>query len=242
VDNAQTFRNRVGQKILPDFLSIYDDPTLTHAAGSYLRGHYRFDNEGVRARRVALVEDGTLKAFLQSRSPVAKGDRPNGHGRRSAGRSAASRQGNLLVQASSATDDAALRSELIALARRRGLDYALFIDEIQGGFTFTGRDIPNAFNINATRAYRVYVDGRPDELVRGVDLIGTPLEAFSRILRAGELKRVFNGNCGAESGWVPVSGAAPSLLLESIETQRKRKDQATPPLLPAPLATPETPR
>ena len=83
---------------------------------------------------------------------------------------------------------------------------------------------------------RVWVDGRPDELVRGVDLIGTPLEAFSKIVRAGELQRVFNGNCGAESGWVPVSAVSPSLLLESIETQRKRKDQETPPLLPPPLA------
>ncbi len=83
-------------------------------------------------------------------------------------------------------------------------------------------------------AWRVYTDGRPDELVRGVDLIGTPLVTLSRIVRAGEVHQVFNGICGAESGGVPVSAISPALLISQMETQRKAKGQSMPPLLPAP--------
>jgi predicted Zn-dependent protease len=238
VDNAQTFRNRVGERILPEFLSVVDDPTLARAAGTDLNGFYRFDNQGVPAGRVVLVEDGVLEGFLESRSPGGTGTTSNGHGRRQQGEDPVSRQGNLIVEASHTVPDAELRRMLIERARAEGRDYALRIEEIQGGFTFTGRTIPNAFNVNAVLAWRVWVDGRPDELVRGVDLIGTPLEAFSKIVAAGELHSVFNGACGAESGWVPVSGVAPSLLLASIETQRKQRHQTTPPLLPPPLARP----
>jgi TldD protein len=236
VDNAQTFRNRVGQQILPTFLSVYDDPTLVNAAGADLNGHYMFDNQGVPAERVVLVEQGTLRGFLQNRSPVNKGDRSNGHGRRQPGNDPVSRQGTLIVEVSESVDDDELRRQLVELAREQGLEYGLYIDEIQGGFTFTNRAIPNAFSINAVRSRRVFVDGRPDELVRGIDLIGTPLEAFSKIVTAGALHDPFNGMCGAESGWVPVSAVVPALLIQSIETQRKRKDQATPPILPPPLA------
>jgi len=234
VTDAQTFRNRVGEPILPSFLSVYDDPTLDVASGTPLRGHYRFDNQGVPGERVVLVEDGVLQGFLQSRSPVAQGDPSNGHGRKQAGRDAVARQGNLHVVPGVSTSDEELRRRLRRRAKGAGLEYGLLIDEIAGGFTFTGRTIPNAFNVNAVIAYRVYVDGRPDELVRGVDLIGTPLEAFSNIVAAGERKRVFNGNCGAESGWVPVSAIAPALLLQQVETQRKRRGQDTPPLVPPP--------
>jgi len=183
----------------PGFLSVYDDPTLVRAAGSDLNGHYLFDNQGVAAERVVLVEQGTLKGFLQSRSPVAKGDPSNGHGRRQMGNDPVSRQGALIVEVTESVDDAELRRQLVELAREQGLEYGLYIDEIQGGFTFTNRSIPNAFSINAVRSHRVYVDGRPDELVRGIDLIGTPLEAFSKIVSAGELNDPFNGSCGFRS-------------------------------------------
>lgn len=233
-DNAQTFKDRVGEQILPAFLSVYDDPTLADYRGVDLRGAYRFDDEGVPAQRVVLVEDGALRGFLQSRSVLGTDTRSNGHGRRQAGRPPVARQGNLIVEASAHVTDAQLREALIAMAIARGLPYALRIDDIQGGFTFTNRGTPNAFTVDVLVATRIWTDGRPDELVRGIDLIGTPLVAFQRIVHAGEQAAVFNGVCGAESGWVPVSAAAPSLLVSELETQRKGKAQAPPPLLPPP--------
>ena len=236
VDDAQTFRNRVGEAILPPILSVYDDPTLPALNGQDLRGFYRFDDEGVRSERVVLVRDGVLEGFLESRSPVGEAGRSNAHGRRQAGHDVVTRQGNLIVEASESVEPAELRARLIRAARDAGLDHALYIDDIDGGFTFTDRDLPNAFQIDVVSARRVYVDGRPDEVVRGLDLIGTPLQTFAWIVAAGEVPEVFNGTCGAESGWVPVSAVSPALLVSQVETQRKLKGQSKPPLVPPPVA------
>jgi TldD protein len=82
--------------------------------------------------------------------------------------------------------------------------------------------------------YRIYPDGR-EELVRGADLIGTPLTVFSKIFAADDETAVFNGMCGAESGYVPVAAAAPAILVEQIEVQKKLKSQERAPILSAPL-------
>ncbi len=234
MDDAQTLRSMVGEQIMPPFLSLYDDPTRQRHGGTDLNGFYAYDNQGVPAQRVPLVEQGVLMGFLESRSPSAQGLTSNGHGRRQQGYDPVTRQGNLIVEASTAVTDAELKAELLELARAQGLEYALLIDSIQGGVTFTSRSTPNAFSVDVLLAWRVYTDGRPDELVRGVDLIGTPLVTLSRIVRAGEVHQVFNGICGAESGGVPVSAISPALLISQMETQRKAKGQSMPPLLPAP--------
>src|SRR5690606_30324573 len=98
----------------------------------------------------------------------------------------------------------------------------------------TGRTMPNAFNVRANTTWRVFADGRPDELVRGIDLVGTPFVAFGNLVATGDDPQVFNGVCGAESGWVPVSAVAPSLLFSKLEFQLKEKGQERPPLLPKP--------
>jgi hypothetical protein len=131
---------------------------------------------------------------------------------------------------------AELRRRLLAEAKSQGLEYAYIVEEIEGGFTLTGRVIPNAFNVRASRTRRVWVDGRADELVRGIDLVGTPLVAFQSILAAGDTPEVFNGTCGAESGWVPVSAVAPPLLFSRLEFQLKEKSSQRPPLLDKPGA------
>jgi len=234
VDDAQTFRDMVGEAILPTFLSVTDDPTVPRLGDQDLNGHYLYDSQGVPASAVSLVDDGILVDFLQSRSPVHKGDRSNGHGRRQRGYDAVTRQGNLMVTASRSDPFDALREELLRGVERAGLEYGLQIEDISGGFTLTGRTMPNAFDVKVVIARRVFADGRPDELIRGIDLIGTPLVTFGQIEMAGTEVEVFNGRCGAESGWVPVSATSPALLVGEIETQRKSRAQLTPPLLPPP--------
>ncbi len=112
-------------------------------------------------------------------------------------------------------------------------EYGLIFDDISGGFTFTGRVTPNSYNVRPVTVWRVYADGR-EELVRGVDLIGTPLLTFQRIIDSSNEIDVFNGQCGAESGWVPVSAIAPDLLISEVEVQRKEKGTDRPPILPVP--------
>ncbi len=234
-EEGQTFGDEVGDAVLPSFLSVVDDPTLARAAGVDLNGHYRFDNEGVPAERVVLVEDGVLERFLTGRTPIPGQERSNGHGRRQSGHDVISRQGNLVVESAETVDREALRGKLLAEVEAQGAPYGLLFEDITGGFTYTGRGLANVFNVSPVIVYRVYPDGRPDELVRGVDLIGTPLATFSQIVAAGERVEVFNGYCGAESGWVPVSAVSPDLLVRRIETQRKETGDELAPLLPPPV-------
>ena len=123
---------------------------------------------------------------------------------------------------------------LIKECKKQGKAYGYLFRDVMGGFTNTARYMPNAFNIFPTEVYRIYTDGRPDELVRGVDLIGTPLAMFSEIAAAGNKPGVFHGFCGAESGSVPVSAIAPALLVKKIETQKKMKSQLDETILPRP--------
>lgn len=234
-DEAQTFKKKVNQSVLPDFLSVYSDPSLKAYAGTELVGYYPYDDEGVKAHRVTVVDKGILKNFLMSRAPIEGFDHSNGHGRRQQGYKVVARQSNLVVESSQHVFRAELKKLLIEQIKAANKPYGLLFDDIEGGFTFTQRILPNAFNVRPTVVYRIYPDGK-EELVRGVDLIGTPLIAFSKISAADDQIAVFNGVCGAESGWVPVSASSPGLLVSQIEVQRKEKSQERAPILPPPPA------
>ncbi|MFM8473216.1 MAG: metallopeptidase TldD-related protein, partial [Candidatus Kapaibacterium sp.] len=158
----------------------------------------------------------------------------NGHGRRQAGYRVVSRQSNLMVEAHERIGADSLVRALRTECKKQTKEYGLLFEDISGGFTFTGRTVPNAFNVQPLVVYKIYADGRPDELVRGVDLIGTPLATFNNIIAAADDCGIFNGVCGAESGGVPVSASSPSLLVSTIEVQKKSKSQAKPPILSAP--------
>ena len=234
VTEGQTFSKKVDEKILPDFLSIADDATMKKLGGEDLLGYYPFDDEGVPAQRVTLVDRGVLKNFEMSRSPLVDFPSSNGHGRRQLGFTPVSRQGNLIVQSSKTMSNAKLRTKLIDLIKEQGKVYGLLIDDIAGGFTFTGRGQPQAFQVQPLVVYRVFADGRPDELVRGVDIVGTPLAALTKIVATGDTPEVFNGYCGAESGSVPVAAASPAILISELEVQKKESSTDRPPILPPP--------
>jgi predicted Zn-dependent protease len=210
------------------------DPTLRRYGGTDLVGSYDYDDEGIKARRVTAVNDGVLNAFLMSRTPIEGFPNSNGHGRAQPGFTPVARQSNLLVLNSKAVSRDQLKALLVEQIKAQGKPFGLLFDDIQGGFTITGRTIPNAFNVLPVMVYRIYPNGR-QELVRGVDLIGTPLTAFSKILAADDEKVVFNGICGAESGAVPVSAGGPAILVSQIEVQKKQKSQDRAPILPAPF-------
>jgi predicted Zn-dependent protease len=233
---GQTFARQVNKPILPPFISVVDDPTTEKVGSIDLNGYYTYDDEGVKARPVTVVENGVLKNFLLSRSPVAGFEESNGHGRKQPGYKAVGRQGNLMIKASTSVPMEKLREMLIEEAKKQGKQFGLLFDDISGGFTYTRSDSPQSFQVTPIMVYRIYVDGRPDELVRGADLIGTPLTSFSRIVAASDKVEVFNGFCGAESGYVPVSAISPAILTTQIEVQKKAKSSERMPILPAPTA------
>jgi predicted Zn-dependent protease len=231
---GQTFTKAVNSAVLPRFLSVIFDPTRKTYDGVVLNGYYEFDDEGVRARRVGVVEQGILKTFLMSRSPVEGFPKSNGHGRRSPGNEVVSRQSNLIVESSHQVSDAELRRMLMEEVRRQNKPYGLYFDQVTGGYTTTARQGLQAFTVIPLVVYRVYPDGRPDEMIRGVDIVGTPLASFAKITATSDKAEVFNGICGAESGNVPVSAVSPALLVSEIEVQRKERSQDRPPYLPRP--------
>ncbi|PWU03065.1 MAG: peptidase U62 [Terriglobia bacterium] len=237
---GQTFTKSVGTPVLPDFLSVVFDPTRRKIGNIDLNGWYDYDDEGVKAQPITAVQNGILKTFLMSRSPIRGFDHSNGHGRRQPGAEVVSRQSNLIVESSKAVPEAQLRQMLVAEIKRQNKPYGLFFRDITGGFTTTGRAGLQAFKVLPVIVYRVYADGRPDELVRGTDMVGTPLASFSKILATSDKPEVFNGYCGAESGSVPVSAVSPAILVSEIEIEKKAKSQDRPPLLPIPFDT-ETP-
>lgn len=229
---GQTFRNMIGERVLPTDFQVYCDPTLTHYGSQPLNGGFRYDDEGTRARRVNNVVDGVLKEFLMSRVPLDSFPQSNGHGRTAEGRDPVSRQSNLVVETRKPYTEAQLRQFLRDEAKRQGKEYGYLFQSVSGGFTQTGEGGSiNSFNVTPLEVYRIYVDGRPDELVRGVDLIGTPLSMFSNIAAGGDTPSTFIGVCGAESGWVPVSATSPMIFCSKIETQRRQEKGALMPIL-----------
>ena len=233
-EEGQTFTKKIGQEVLPTFLSVADDPTIREMEGMKLAGSYDFDNEGVQAQRVEVIQNGVLKNFLMSRMPIKGFDKSNGHGRNQPGLMPTGRQGNLIVSSSQTVPEGQMRQKLIDEVKNQGKPYGLYFDDIQGGFTLTTRSLPQSFQVLPVIVYKVYADGRPDELVRGVDIVGTPLASLTRIITTGDKQHVFNGVCGAESGSVPVSAAAPEMLFSEMEVQKRAHGRERPPILPAP--------
>jgi len=231
---GQTFTKKVNQQVLPKFLSVVDDPTLKELDGVKLAGFYDYDDEGVPAQRVVAVENGILRNFLMSRMPITNFSHSNGHGRRQPGLMPTGRQGNLIVTSTNTVKDSELKQKFVEEIKKQNKPYGLYFEDIQGGFTLTQRALPQAFQVIPVMVWRVYADGRPDELVRGVDIVGTPLLSLNNIILTGDTLQVFNGVCGAESGQVPVAAAAPAMLFSEIEVQKRRKGTERPPILPPP--------
>jgi TldD protein len=232
--DGQTFKGQVGQAVLPTFLTIVDDPTLAAVNGTPLNGTYAFDEQGVAARRTVLVKDGRLETYLLSRRPVRPFERSNGHGRSQGARAPMARMANLVVESSRRVSAAELKRMLMAEARRQGKPHGLVVRDITGGNTNTASYGYQAFKGTPRLVYRVDARTGAEELVRGVELVGTPLASVNKVLATSDAIRAFNGFCGAESGFVPVSTVAPAILVAELELQRVARANERAPILPSP--------
>jgi len=219
---GQTFRDSMGEPILPEGFDVWDDPSLDRIDGVSLAGAYAFDDEGVQSQRAELVKDGEMVGFLTSRSPIGKRHHSNGHGRSRYHARAMSRMGVTVLEHRDGLSDAALRKAFIDEIREQDVPYGIRILDAAGGETSTDTYNFQAFLGQIDLASRVYPDGR-EELVRGVDFVGTPLNAVRGILAAGSRQHIDNAFCGAESGDVPVTTVSPALLLSELELQQKHK-------------------
>lgn len=235
-DDGQMLKNKIGEHILPDDFTVTFDPTSNFINDAPLSGSYVYDDEGVKGQKVVAVDHGILKNFLMTRTPIEGIAQTNGHARAEATFQPVSRQSNLIVTVGHSHSETELRQMLRQEAKTQGKSYGYWIQSVQNGYAMTGRSYPNAFNICPLEVYRVYVDGRPDELVRGVNLVGTPLSVLAQVTAGGDLTACFSGICGAASGNVPTHCCSPAILIRQIETQRQAKNQNRPPILDRPYA------
>lgn len=220
-EEGMTFKNKIGERILPEFITVIDDPTQKYEDGKALSGYYEIDDEGVPAQRTVLIENGVLKGFLMSRRPVKGFLHSNGHGRADERSKPMARMGNLIIRSSKTYSMDELERKLLELLKESGKKYGFILQHVKGGETNTSKYGFQAFKGEPIIVYKVYAEDGRKELVRGVDIVGTPLTILNKIIATGDKYEVFNGVCGAESGYVPVSTVAPALLVEEIELQRK---------------------
>ncbi|UCG17716.1 MAG: hypothetical protein JSV19_06740 [Phycisphaerales bacterium] len=219
------FENKLDKRVLARFLDVVDDPTRETIAGTQVLGHYAYDDQGVKARPVTLVEQGRLKTLLMSRNPSKTFKNSTGHGRGAYGPTAST--GCLSVTATDGSDAATLTEELLEACEDEGLEYGIRIaalGSIGGGFSRGGGSAPLVM-------YKVYPDGR-EELVRGAEIAQVDLKAFKRVLAAGDTP--FVRNSGGWGGSTTVS--APAMLFEELDLAKVDRDFDKPPILPSPLA------
>ena len=236
---GHTFKDKVGSEIIPEFLNVFDDPTIQEINGTELYGYYRYDDEGVPAHRATLVDRGVLSGFLTSRIPIKNAATSNGHGRADIWSAPVSRQGSLFITAENPLTYEQLRARLLDRCREEGKEYGLIFEEMVSGETNTSSYGVQTLRVRPRVVKKIYVDDGHEELVRGVELIGTPLVLLENIEAAADDMGVFNGVCGAESGWVPVSAVAPSVLLPEVEVQKLDRNLKRAPILPPPLHDPD---
>ena len=235
--DAQTFKKKVGELVLPKDFSVVFDPTIKEYAGFKLNGYYKYDDQGILGKKADVVKNGVLNDFLMCKTPIDKFNYSNGHGRAQAGYQPVSRQSNLIVNSTNLLSEEKLRKLFVKELKKQKLEFGYLFNKVSGGFTNNGRYRPNAFNVTPLEIYKVFADGRPDQLVRGVNLVGTPLAMFAEISALGGEYGVFNGTCGAESGGVPVSSITPMLMVNKVEIQRKGKSSEKPSILERPAST-----
>ena len=238
-DFGQTFTNKMDKEVISPLISVYDNPTLKYFKNIPLRGYYAYDDEGVPSENVTIIKDGILKGFLMSRSPIKGFKTSNGHGRKQIRFRPVSRMGITVVEAAHTVDFPTLKQMLKDEIKKQNKPYGLIIDDISGGFTMIDTSNPQSFKVQPLLVYKVFPDDRPDEIIRGADIVGTPLTSFNKIIAAADDYAVFNGSCGAESGWVPVSAIAPSVLISELEVEKVQKSYDNLPILTPPQAKKE---
>ncbi len=206
-------------RVLPEMLSVTDDPLQAKFEGKALLGAYEVDDEGVPAQAVKVVVNGTLENYLIGREPIKDFPASNGHGRAAPAQSAHSRAGVMIVKSDKAVPAAELNKKLLAMAKDRGTD--VYAVETMGGNEVTPRLL-----------YRVHADGTR-ELVRGAAFDEVDTRSLrSDIVAVGDDPYISNS-----LGVVPQTTIVPSLLFDDVGVKRATEEQQklpyyAPPALP----------
>jgi hypothetical protein len=246
---TNSFASRLGLRVLPAGFSLVDDPTLEAVAGQLLYGGYAFDDEGVRGQRVEVVENGSLKALLMSRSPSKELPESNGHARRRPWGEAEGRASNLVMSSKRGVSRGALTQALLREVRKENLPHGFVVSLFEEPLTHilaagarAGESAPGGLGgLVPLRLYRVTADGKK-QVVRGANLQGLDVENFKDVLLASRELSVHHSATlalpaalGAQGmGLHPLAIAVPDLLLGRVELQKPTRPHPKAPVLERP--------
>jgi TldD protein len=207
-------------RVLPDFINVYDDPTISTLAGHPLFGKYAVDDEGVKAQRVSLIEKGQLVSYLVSRQPIRDFPVSNGHGRSAPTGTPQAEPGNLIVQSTDPQPDGELKKKLIDLCKQRDLPYCFYVG------TMGPRLSPRLL-------YRVWTKDGHEELVRG----GVFGDLDIRSLRSNLIAAGTEPAIEDRPDPIAFSVACPALLFDELEVKRSEATKQKLPVYPPPPLT-----
>ena len=246
--------NKMGSRILPEWMDVVDDPTQTQYQGHTLLGHYLYDMEGVAPQPLTLVEKGVLKNFLLTRTPVFK-EYPgsNGHARMTGQYGTRSPGfGNMFVRVSQTTPAAGMKQKLIDLCKQNNKAYGILIRKLDYPSTASIEELEKVAQaaggshpvVPPLLAYKIYADGR-EELVRGLLFQGMSARSLKDIVAASDENYVFDlidsnapfALVGAGSFTTTSSVIAPAVLFEELELEPIKEETPKPPIVPAPTLT-----
>lgn len=248
-EGAESLEKKLGRRILPKSFQVYDDPSVKKVDDTALMGHYRYDDEGVKARRVEIVVDGVLKDMAMSRVPTKKLSGSNGHGRRGSGaRTPLPAIACLFVKDNNGLTSDELKAELIEAAEDEGLDFALRVTSLRSAGIGSSQSDIFAFFMRLQRGgssglsdpvlvYKVYVDDGREELVRGCEFGPVEVRSLREIIAAGTKQTVYNYiDIGFSGASPPSSIIAPSILFKELDVSRIEREHVKLPILKAPAA------
>src|SRR6202140_1943640 len=219
-ENARTtgkWSSSYKSRVLPDFINVFDDPTIATISGQPLFGNYTLDDEGVKAQRVSLIEKGQLVSYLIGRTPIRDFPVSNGHGRADATAAATPRPGNLVLQSTHSHHDAGLKAKLIDLCRKRDLPYGLYVETMGP-------------SLEPRLLYRIWTKDAHEELVRGGVFGDLDIRSLrGDLIAAGTAPAVEDRS---EPVWFSV--VSPALLFDELQVKRTQATKQKLPEYPAP--------
>lgn len=223
-NNSLIFKDKLGQKIAPNFVNLWDDPSMERSKnGEYINGHYLFDEEGVKSQRVQLINNGILTNYLHSRGSAGfYGIHSNGHSRSNGTSDPVPRMGNIIIKSSNPVKSFnELKKGLIKECERQGTDYGLYFQDFYRGEASPKDGFFNAFPKNAFRIYR----NGGIKRVKRAHFGGEAWGSLDKIIAMDNNYVVGNGYCGAESGDISSSQIAPNGLVRELPVKESGEDE-----------------
>jgi predicted Zn-dependent protease len=236
-NDERTFANKLGEQIIPTFLTVVDDPLMQYWQHTFLSGSYPYDDEWVPARRLVMVKDGVLQNFYFSRKPYKDTNRSNGHGRASFFQSPISRPGITLVHSQRSYDLPKLRDMLNQEIKRQGKRYGYILKE----FTGTSQVQRSIYSVTPKDIYRLDIKTDRIERVKGLQVRTSASQVLQGIIATGNDYTAFNGSDSEDSGNAQISTVAPSLLINRLVFQRVNIPQKKTFTLPPPFRPVQSP-